>query len=199
MTRATLALVLLATAFASAAPVPKAKNATPYPMTVGTRWEYIHDGDPKKVQVEEIVEAEEKDGVITFKVDITDPTGEKRFEKYRWKDGELRLVQSSYGEHDPPTLIRKDVMKDGDVWESEGKFKSQGVEIDTKETLTVGKAEEITTPAGKFTATPIAHKQDGLVSVYWFADGVGMVRQTYDGAKEPAQELKSFTLGKDKK
>jgi len=90
MTRTRLGLcALFALSIAVAAPVPKdAKKENPFPYTVGTKWEYIHDGDEKKVWVEEVTECEEKDGAITFKVDITPDEGEKRFEVYRLKDGE---------------------------------------------------------------------------------------------------------------
>ena len=200
MTRTRLGLcALLVLGVAVAAPVPKEKKGDPFPYTVGTKWEYIHDGDEKKVWVEEVAECEEKDGTITFKVNITPDTGEKRFEVYRLKDGELVITATQEGTFDPPMLIAKAGMKAGDEWVSKWTLKAEGMSFDAETTLTVGKAEEITTPAGKFTATPITRTGAGEEKVvFWFADGAGMIRQTTDGVKEPAQELKKFTAGKEK-
>ena len=200
MTRFPLAL-LLAASVAVAAPVPKANKGPVYPYTVGTKWEYIRDGDPKKVYVEEVVEAEEKDGVVTFKTDVTTDTGGKQFEKYTLKGGELLITATTTGTFDPPMLIRKDVMTAGDEWTIKWGLKGEGLSYTTEETLTIGKAEELTTPAGKFTATPISRKYKGGTggTTMWYANGIGLIRHTEDGQKEPAQELKSFTPGGHKK
>jgi len=197
MTRFVLALLLLA-GFAVAAPVPKANKAPVYPFAVGTKWEFIRDGDPKKVYVEEVVESEEKDGVVTFKVNITTDTGDKMFEKYTLKGGELHVTANANGAFDPPMLIRKDVMTAGDEWETTWGFKGEGFGYTTDETLSIGKAEELTTPAGKFTAYPITRKHKNGIggTTMWYADGIGLIRHTEAGQKEPAQELKSFTPGK---
>ena len=199
LTRFRIALALLAAVgLATAAPVPK-KKADPFPYAKGTKWEYMHDGNEKDVWVEEVVESTEKDGVITFKVNITTSGGQKRFETYRLTDGELVIIATQDGTFDPPMLIAKAGMKEGDEWENEWKLKGDGYEIGSKSMLTVGKAEEITTPAGKYTATPVTRKQQGTDqegTVWWFADGAGMIRQTTEGQKEPEQELKAFTAGK---
>jgi hypothetical protein len=72
--------------------------------------------------------------------------------------------------------------------------------VRVKETVTIGAAEEVTTPAGKFTATPRVHivtePKDSGGYTAWYADGVGLVRHTLTGQKEPAQELKAFTPAK---
>ncbi|MCU0703547.1 MAG: hypothetical protein MUF18_06165 [Fimbriiglobus sp.] len=198
MTRLVFAL-LLAAPLAIAAPVPKIKpKAAPFPHTVGTKWEYTHDGDGTQVWVEEVVECEEKDGAVTFKVDITPPAGGKRFEVYRLKDGELVLTATQAGTYDPPMLIAKVGMKPGDEWVNKIGQKGRGGKVEYEVTLTVGKAEELSTPAGKFTATPVTRGYtNGLgKTTFWFADGVGMVRQTTEGETEPNQDLKSFTPGK---
>ena len=63
---------------------------------------------------------------------------------------------------------------------------------------TVGKEEELTTPAGKFAAFPITRKyvQPNIrnETTYYYGDGVGLVRQTTAGRH--VQELKAFTPGK---
>lgn len=199
MTRFGTPVVLLAAlGLAAAAPVPKANKVPVYPHSVGTKWEYVRDGDPKKVYVEEIVESEEKDGVVTFKTDVTTDTGGKQFERYTLKGGELHITATTAATFDPPMLIRKGVMTAGDEWEVKWGLKGEGLSYTVEETLGVGKAEELTTPAGKFTATPITRKYKGGTgtTTMWYADGVGLIRHTEDGQKEPVQELKSFTRGK---
>jgi hypothetical protein len=192
----TLVALLLA-ALAPAAPVPKVKKGLVYPYAVGTTWEYIHDGDEKMVWVERVAEVTEKDGVVTFKVDITPATGGTEFEVYRLKDGELGIIDTHFGEYDPAMPFARLGMKDGDEWEAEFTLTGDGRKSTRKWKYTVGQAEEITTPAGKFTATPVTRVEGPRrTSVFWFADGVGMIRQTVNGQKEPAQELKAFTPGK---
>ena len=196
MPRMSFALLLLAVGLAVAAPVPKAKpKADPFPYALGTKWEYTHDGDAKNVYVEEVVDVTEKDGAITFQVAITTALGQQQTETYRLKDGELVLTGANNTTYDPPMLIAKVGMKAGDEWDTSYGF-GRGRTVDL--TLTVGKAEEVATPAGKFTAHPItrAYKAGGSSTTFWFADGVGMIRQTSPGQTEPLQDLKAFTPGK---
>lgn len=192
MTRFTLALLLFATASVPAAPVPKAiKKADPFPYAVGTRWEYVRNEDEKVVWAEEVTETKEADGGQTVRIDITTHTGAKRFETYHLKGGELRLTASQNGTYEPGMLIRRADMKDGDTWENRYSLNGAESVVD----CSVGKAEELTTPAGKFTAHPITRKYaSGLETTYWYGDGVGLVRQTTNGRK--TQELKAFTPGK---
>jgi hypothetical protein len=184
---------------AVAAPVPKEeKKAPPYPVVVGTKWEYTHDGNVKAVSSEEVTEAEEKDGVVTIRVDVKLPDGAKTAERFEVKGGEVWCLVSGGKKCDPPMLLCKAGVKEGDTWKSEYKIGRDGV----KETVTVGKAEEITTPAGTFTAVPLVHTVQTLGAANyttWFADGVGLVRHTSEGEKHPSQELKSFTPGGHKK
>lgn len=200
MSRFVVPAVFVAVGLLAAAPVPKAKKADPFPYATGTKWDYTHDGDAKNVWVEEVVECDDKDGVVTFKVEITPNRGAKRWEKYRLKAGELHLIATQNGDYDPPMLIGKVGMKAGDEWETSYGYSLGGATatVDTK--LTVGKAEEITTPFGKLTATPVVRTIKGqrgnADTTFWFADGVGMVRQTSPGVAEPLQDLKAFTPGK---
>lgn len=193
MTRHALILVAIA-GVAVAAPVPKVKKADPFPHAVGTKWEYIRNGDDKRVYVEEVTASDDKDGVRTVRVDITTDTGATQFEKYEMKDGEVRLTAATSGEYTGGMLIRKAGMKEGDTWET--RYTINGNEYVLE--CTVGAAEELTTPAGKFTAFPITRKylQPNVrtETTYWYGDGVGLVRQTTNGRQ--VQELKAYTPGK---
>lgn len=190
------AAVLLA-ALAVAAPVPKGKAAAEYlPSAVGTKWEYVRNGDEKRVYVEEVTESAEKDGVRVVTVSVTTDTGDSRFEKFDITDGDVRLTESTFGTYDPPMVVRKAGMKADDTWTSKYPFGGDVNEV----TCTVGKAEKIKVPAGEFTAFPVSRVYSparGGDVVFWYADGVGLVKQTRNG--KPEQELKSFTAGKGAK
>jgi hypothetical protein len=188
-----LSLALLALgSLAAAAPVPKLKKLDPFPYAVGTRWEYVRSEDPNRVYAEEVTESGEKDGVRTVRIDITTDTGGKMFETYKLEKGELRLTASTNATYDPPLLIRTAEMKDGDTWTNEYTLNGTAYEV----AYSVGKPEELDTPAGKFTAYPITRKYlkpnlRAKETTYWYGDGVGLVRQETDGLK--IQELKTFT------
>jgi hypothetical protein len=71
-----------------------------------------------------------------------------------------------------------------------------------KTTYTVGKAEEVEVPAGKYRAIRIDSVTDQVGSSYkaacWYAPGVGLVKMVADtGGTKFSQLLKSFTPGKD--
>lgn len=190
-----LVALLTCSALAPAAPVPKAKKVDPFPYQVGTRWEYVRSEDPNRVYAEEVTASEEKDGVRTVRIDIVTDTGGKLFETYKLEKGELRLTASTNATYDTPLLIRKAELKDGDTWTNEYTLNGTAYEV----AYTVGKPEELDTPAGKFTAFPITRKYlkpnvRAKETTYWYGDGVGLVRQTTDGLK--VQELKTFTKGK---
>jgi hypothetical protein len=194
MARFALAL-LLVTGVAVAAPVPKAQPKAPFhPTAVGTKWEYIRNGDEKAVYAEELIESEEKDGVVIFRIQVTPNVGQSWVSGYTLGDGQFKVTSTRTFVYDTPMVLGKAGMKDGDTWTDSYTINGRAYEV----TSTVGKAEELTTPAGKFTATPVTRKyvqpQANGETVWWFADGVGLVRQTANG--NPAQELKAFTPGK---
>lgn len=187
--------VLAFGSLAVAAPVPKVKKLDPFPSAVGTKWEYVRSEDPNRVYVEEVTDGEEKNGVRTVRIDIVTDTGGKLFETYKLEKGELRLTASTNATYDTPLLIRKAELKDGDTWTNEYTLNGTAYEV----AYSVGKPEELDTPAGKFTAFPITRryvKPNARVreTTYWYGDGVGLVRQVTDGVK--VQELKTFTKGK---
>lgn len=194
--------VLLAVAMlASAAPVPKAvKEANWLPTAVGTKWEYILYGNEQSVNTEEVTAVEEKEGVTTVTLGVSHSSGTNETKSYRLAGGNLALARDGILDYDPTWVLAKTGMKAGDEWEATTAFTMlvQGNvrRVGLGGTMTVGKSEEVATPAGKFTAIPVTHKRGRNEAVFWFADGVGLVRHTQSGQKEPRLELKSFTPGK---
>jgi hypothetical protein len=197
----TLVTLFVLAALGHAAPVPQAKPKAPFhPTAVGTKWEYIRAGNEKTLWVEEVTEREEKDGTVTFKVQVTTTLGTKQWAKYRVRDGALAQlgdgVDGSEGEDSPSPQVLRDT-----DW-TPGESVTQKFTYDQaqyEEVVSVGKPEEVNTQAGKFTAVPVSRKPSGgKASTSWYADGVGLVRECEDGATTPRMELKSFTPGKDK-
>jgi hypothetical protein len=193
----TLVALLAIASVATAAPVPKAKaKAQFHPTAVGTKWEYIRNGDESVVYVEELTESEEKDGVVTFRIKVTPNAGDSWVSSYTLADGKFKVTHSRGVAYDSPMLLGTAGMKDGDTWTDSYTINGRAYEVAS----TVGKAEEVTTPAGKFTAVPVTRKSGKLtLGTFWYADGVGLIRETRDGQKHPAQELKSFTPAAAKK
>lgn len=191
MTRPAALLALFALApVLLAAPVPKSlkRQATEWmPLEAGCRWEYVSADDPTAVvDVREISEVEERDGVLTATQKTSNLTQEFR------RDAQGVAVVKSNGRNSPqPRYITKPGMKEGDTWEADiGGY---------TEVRTVGKAEKLTLPAGEFTALPVKFQyvQNGAAfqtGTVWYADGVGLVRIDTDG--QPSQVLKAFTRGK---
>lgn len=200
MTRAPFAVALfVAVALVQAAPVPKAKKVAPHPFEVGTKWEYVVNGDPKRVTTDEITSSEEKDGVRVIRIDTTDHSGDKTFAILEFDGEQLRLTRDNGREVKPPHVIWKAGTREGDGWTDEYNSCVNA----TKSTTVAGKAQEITTLAGTYTAIPLtrtyAPPSGWPATVTWFSEGVGIVCFARKEAKTMDLELKSFTPGKDKK
>ncbi len=180
-----------------AAPVPKGVKKDLMPTAVGTRWEYVREGEEKPVSIEEVTESATEDGVTTFTL-VRKRSDDDRLAfvyQYRIQDGVLWETANEIQKFCPPIQVWDPGMKTGESWESGWSTR----EFRFAWTSTVGKPAEVKTPAGTFTATPITQREtaDGPETVYWYAVAVGLVKQTRDGKVE--QELKSFTPGKGAK
>jgi hypothetical protein len=186
--------VALAT-LAVAAPVPKGLRKTPpHPTAVGTRWEYVHRGNHKEVGVIEITHAEEKDGATTIRTRMTLFTGVTLTERFTLSGGSLWQNGRDDTTYDPPVLKWKAGAKEGDSWQVAYTDGTTAFEA----TYTVGREEQIATPAGAYTAVPVRDHYllpDTNLSdtVHWYAVGVGMVRMATPGEEHPAWDLKAFT------
>lgn len=188
------ALVLLAVAAPlAAAPVPKELRATRpnyQPFAYGDKREYAHPDNPDLVtQVREITAVEIRDGAKFYTQTIAS-SGQTNVMKVD-KDGVYMAAQNDE-KYDPPYPVARADMKEGDRWEC-----GDGLGM----TRTVGKPQKVDTPAGTFTAVPIAinySRIQGMTdTVVWYADGVGLVRLDSNG--RTSLVLKKYTPGKDPK
>jgi hypothetical protein len=172
---------------------------TPYfPVKVGTRWTYKIGATTITVKVTKhekigdvncaVLETSRDDQVVeTVQIGIK-PDG-----VYRIGVGAIKP--------DPPFRILKLPAKNGDSWDVDSKFGKDV--LSGKFTLTEA---EVTVPAGKYKtllATGDGFKAPGpkdtfvkVVFKYWFAEKVGIVRQTFKFGDNPevVAELEKFEL-----
>jgi hypothetical protein len=177
-----------------AAPVPKGLTAADlFPLQMGHKWEYV-DAKGQPSHVEEVTDVAEKDGakIVTVTRTRNGVQGTKSVFRVD-KDGVSRVSVGPL-EYSPPLLFVKPTVKEGETWTAKLSIGKSEAEYE----ITVGKAEEITTPAGKFNAIPV--RQQNLINKsaapleYWFAPNVGLVKS--GTARGLVTELKAFTPGK---
>jgi hypothetical protein len=194
-------LVVLAIAAPGPRPVTAADKEAPpdyYPLKVGTKWHYrvkTDDAEAKQM-INRIAKIEKIDGkllalletVADDKVVATEHLSTTAKGVFRHRFNEMEIS--------PPLCLLKYPVKKGESWESETKFG------DTKAKVTCrAGTEEIEVPAGKYkTVTVLVETlvdDTKISSTYWFAAGIGVVKQTADvGGKKLKMELEKVEKGK---
>ncbi len=163
------------------------------PLKKGVKWVYkMQDQDV----VQSVTATEKINNTETFVVE-SDMGGQK---ERTWiapnAEGMwLYKVQSgeSVSELAKPVMLIKYPLKSGDTWESKIPLGNSIVDY----TFENGGEEEVTVPAGKFTAWKIKMKgkMGGLSfsGTYWYAKGTGLVKQSMSSPQgEFRLELKEF-------
>ncbi|MDF1701239.1 MAG: hypothetical protein P1V36_08800 [Planctomycetota bacterium] len=79
-------------------------------------------------------------------------------------------------QHDPPVPILPVTFELGARWTWTGRLTIDGDKSDVTTTLLVQPVEQITTPAGTYTALRVDETAPGVSIVRWFAPGVGLVQ-----------------------
>ena len=196
------ALALFAATVALAAPVPKGEKKLYFPTAVGAKMVLgrtaFNPGQRAGVVsefTETVTRVEEKDGVFTVAVE-TDYGRKPTTVSYRVSGEGLFGISD---EADPYPLIRLSAAA-GETWQ-------RGKAGQHTTTYTMGKAEAVEVPAGKFTALRV----DSVVTsptgstgeqvTHWYAPGVGKVKVevTISGHPVMTIELKEFTPGTGEK
>lgn len=168
-----------------------------YPLQKGNQWHYQVSANGGK-------------GELTFQIaDIDTIKGKKasRLEtlsnKVATANEHLILEKNGLFRHkynglalDPPVCVLKLPFKEGETWKNQIKVPGAEVEMNCKAT-----EKKIEVPAGKFKTihVQIDFQVNGAPckTGYWFADGVGMVKQTLDfGQGEITLEMKEFIPAK---
>jgi len=143
-----------------------AKEATYYPLTVGTKWVYKTStaGNTNRVVIR-VVKEEKVGDVLCFRLEAASGDGEKPVTEHVAKRA------------DPPLRVLKLPPRVGDCWEIDSKI--AGVQV--KGTFTIGEAE-VSVPRGKYKAITAQTKDmtlagEKMEQTLWFARDVGMVKQ----------------------
>ncbi len=193
-----LAILVVAT-WAGAEDKKDEKKLDLFPLTLGTKWEYVvaANGQDKDV-IQEVTKVTpgkkgERDIItLTTKVDeqtIVEEisTDEKAVFRHSFQTMKLET----------PLTILKYPYKAGATWKETIKIAKEEAEA-SFETF---KAEEVKVAAGKYSAYPVNMEMETMgqkvTSKNWYADGVGMIKQevSFPGIKV-TMELKKFTKGK---
>ncbi len=83
-----------------------------------------------------------------------------------------RILGQTFEFRTPYTLL-KPTLADGDTWRGSVTLLGRTEEV----SMTVGREDAVSTPAGTFRAVPVTVKTPALHYVRWYADKVGLVRE----------------------
>ena len=176
----------------------QAQTTDHYPLRVGTVWHYELDaGGQKDAFVNRIAKIEKIDNkdlalqetVKGGKVLATEHLSSTAAGVFRHRSNNIPI--------DPPIQLLKYPIKPGESWEVETILGGQKSRVTCK----VDGFEDIKVAAGKFKTVAVTvalEMGDGkkVVSAYWFAAGVGVVRQSASfGGNELKLELQKFERG----
>lgn len=180
-----------------AAPVPRhlfPKDPPLYfPTKVGTKWVYAEDEGEKTLVVEAVEPG--RGGLV---VTVARVDGEKRtpYEKVAVSPGGLVRLEMHGEKLDPPLVLLKAPPKAGDAWDLETRLTEGPAGVLT---MTVAGEEDVTVPAGRFTAARVdcayLSPEHEATCTRWYALGVGLVQAGHGG--RAYRSLKSFAPGKD--
>jgi hypothetical protein len=202
MRRLSMAVAMMVSGLALAAPAPKGKPAPLYFATgVGDTWVYeLRIPGSAAEMTEAITAAGEKDGAVVVTVSRTYRGETAEFMRAAVSDRGVRRL--SVGGRDLPAdrWLVKVPARAGDTWTVELDNPPPG-RPPLKMAYTVRGEEEVEVPAGKFKAVRVdAVLDDPAVPApvtSWYAPGVGLVRSVSKiGKDDRVQVLKSFAAGK---
>lgn len=147
-----------------------------YPLKEGTRWEYQLKGQNVTI-VMRVAKVEKLDNKMAALVETVVNNNVVASEHIRTeKDGVYRMTFMGQ-KAEPPVRILKLPAKKGDTWSVETKVMGQTA----KGTFTLDE-ELVTVPYGKYKAyvaksTDFEAAGQKISTTYWFAEGVGVVKQ----------------------
>ena len=175
------------------------KQADYYPLRVGNKWQFELEVKGKTIDAEyQVAKIEQIDGQALACIEASMDGKAAATEHLATSDKGIFRHRTDGMELTPPVCLLKYPIKEGETWT--GKTKASGAgELIYK--CRVGKWENVEVPAGKFKTITmnISLEQGGMtiVSDYWFAAGVGIVKQEFDmNGLKFSLKLKKFEEGK---
>ncbi len=178
-----IAILTLSAIFTSACGLAEAQEKTSdyYPFKVGMKWRYqVDSGNGNKVPiVNEVAEIEKIDDESLARIE-TSVNGKLAATEHmsQTKSGLFRN-RFNGAKVSPPIQLLKFPIKKGEKWDSETSIAGQKISVNCVVDL-----DEVEVPAGKFKTVKViveaSQAGGGISTTYWFADNVGIVRQTVD-------------------
>jgi hypothetical protein len=168
-----------------------------YPMQVGNQWHYrVGVGDNFVNSTYRITKLDTFDGQSLARLEALVSGNVVAREHLRQTENGIFRYRNNDMEISPPLILFKYPLKD--KWDGTVK-----VGKDTATYTCESKAAEVEVPAGKYSAIRvnlrIATKGQEITTSYWFAQNVGIVKQTVDaGGVSAIMELEKFEPAKDK-
>lgn len=194
-------LLALCTVTLSGKPVGEKpeKQLDYYPLGVGTKWHLQLDVNGRMLtMVSQIAKIETIDQIRLARLEVAvQGQAVTVTEHLSTSDKGIFRHRTNGLEMDPPLCMLKYPIKEGETWRTKTKVGPQVLPIE----CIVGKWEQVEVPAGKFKAIKvnITTEEAGqpIVTDYWFAAGVGVVKQTADfGGLKIVTRLEKFEPGK---
>lgn len=171
----------------------KLRESPYFPLQVGHEWTYRMREQRVTVRV---VKSEVIDRVLCARLETK--TGNKILtENVAMQDDGVCRFSADGSAITPPLCFFKPDAKTGSTWKNAAVMNSLPIEA----TFTAGEAK-VTVPAGNFqtrtaTTTDFRLGQERLAVTYWFAKGIGMVKQRLQiGDREVLLELEKFVPAK---
>jgi len=183
-------------------PEPKKVSRDFFPYKTGAKWYYnvdVNFGQKHLHIIQHLAKIESIDGVKLARMESTLPNGVVTANEHLGvTDRGLFRHRFNGMEIEPPLCLFKLPPRIGETWEMDAK--SGGKQMKVK--AVVGR-ERVRVPAGKFTCftckidTEIPPSEVRVTTIFWFAPGVGIVKQAADvGGVLMVYELEKFEPGK---
>jgi hypothetical protein len=188
-----VAALVLCVAFVAAGERPARTKPNYYPIEPGNQWTFRLEANGKEVTlVNRIAKIETINGTAMGRLEATIDGKIVATEHLEQNAKGVFRHRNNGQEVEPALMLLRYPLKADDKWEGELKVGDEKAKYtaDTAE-------EEVTVAAGKFKTKRVAIKlnQDGKTvdTTYWFANNVGIVKQTVDvGGLSVVVELQKF-------
>lgn len=169
-----------------------------YPLKPGTKWFYQVSAAGQVVKASNEIEKTEVIGGETLALQKTIVNGQVTATEHLTSDRRGVVRHRFNGmEIKPALVLLKSGFKPGDTWQIDHQAGADQV----KGTAKVGEFTEVQVMAGKYKAIPVTLssvvKGQNITTTYWFAAGVGIVKQTATiGAVNVSMELEKIEMPK---
>lgn len=160
----------------------KQESKSFYPLKAGNKWTYQIDSDAvakgSAKLVNEIAKMEKIDGVSLARLETTAKERVAATEHLSVNEKGIFRHRYNGGEITPPICLLKFPIKKDSTWKTESMAGKEKLSVSCK-----SDEEEIEVPAGKFKTMKVVMDAEvagaGILvsTTYWFAQGVGIVKQ----------------------